>query len=115
GPAVINAGQLGYYRSLYTPKMLGALTRGFGGLQPIDQLGLVNDQVALSQAGYQQMSAALNLLRAVPTNANPVVARDAVFQWASLWRQLDGDTAGQAKLAAVAMKAWKPRLDALGL
>jgi len=115
GPAVINAGQLGYYRSLYTPKMFGALTRGFGGLQPIDQLGLVNDQVALSQAGYQQMSAALNLLRAVPTNANPVVARDAVFQWASLWRQLDGDTAGQAKLAAVAMKAWKPRLGALGL
>jgi aminopeptidase N len=115
GPAVINAGQLGYYRSLYTPKLLGALTKGFSSLQPIDQLGLVNDQIQLSQAGYQQMAPALDLLRAVPVSANPVVARDAVGQWAGLWRQLDGDAASQAKLARVATKAWKPRLDALGL
>lgn len=115
GPVVINDGQLGYYRSLYTPKMLTNLTKGFSGLKPIDQMGLVADQIELSVTGYQPIAPAMNLLGAVPVDGNPVVLRNASGQYDWLWRQLDGDAAAQAKLAKVATRKLKPRLDALGL
>ena len=115
GPVVINDGQLGYYRSLYTPKLLTSLTRGFSGLKPIDQMGLVADQIELSIAGYQPIAPAMNLLGAVPADGNPVVLRNASGQYDWLWRQLEGDPAAQAKLAAVAARRLKPRLDMLGL
>jgi aminopeptidase N len=115
GPVVINSGQLGYYRSHYTPKMLKSLTKGFAGLKPIDQLGLVSDQSALSLAGYQGMAPALDVLAAVPADANPLVASDAIQTLGTFHGELDGDAAAQARLAALAARKWKPRLDALGL
>ena len=48
GTLLVNAGQTGYYRTLYQPGMLGALTTDFAKLAPVDQLGLVSDQLALS-------------------------------------------------------------------
>src|SRR3546814_8437030 len=38
GAAILNGGQLGYFRTLYTPEALGALRSNFAGLEPIDQL-----------------------------------------------------------------------------
>ena len=114
GPVVINAGQLGYYRSLYAPAAQAALTHALPQLAPIDQMGLVADQLELGYAGYQPMGGALSMLAAVPNTANARVADLAVSRFNDLYDRLDGDDAGQAALSARAVALWKPRLDALG-
>lgn len=114
GPVVINAGQLGYYRTLYTRTELSQLTAALPQLAPIDQRGLIADQLELGLSGYQPLSGPLELLAALPETANPRVAADAVGRFDSLYDRLDGDAAGQAALAKRVIALWKPRLDALG-
>ena len=114
GPVLVNAGQLGYYRTLYPAPMLAELRDAMPGLAPIDQLGLVRDQFALARAGYQPMGLALDLLDTVPGDANPLVAETAAGTWAGLYQLLEDDEAAQAALAKVATAELRPRLDALG-
>ncbi|WEK45294.1 MAG: M1 family metallopeptidase [Candidatus Andeanibacterium colombiense] len=112
GAVVVNGGQLGYFRTLYTPEMIGQLVAALPTLSPIDQIGLVRDNYALAQAGYQNLAPALNLLAAVPQAANPVVAEGAVERWGALY-----DLASEAdkpRLAALARSLWLPRLQQLG-
>jgi len=112
GAVIVNGGQLGYFRTLYTPQMAGELVRAMPGFEPIDQLGLLRDNFALAEAGYQSAAPALDLLMAVPGDANPVVAQGAVARWA----QVHGyaSEADKAKTAALASEAWLPRLEQLG-
>jgi aminopeptidase N len=114
GPVVINAGQLGYYRSVYTPEMLARLTKDFATLAPIDQLGLMRDNLALAVAGTQPVAAGLDLIAAVPVDANPVVAGEAIGSMAGIYRILDRDPAARARVLAVAGRTWEPRLRGLG-
>ena len=62
---VVNGGQLGYFRTLYTAAMLADLAKALPALAPIDQLGLLRDQFALA-GGATSPRAALDLLAAVP-------------------------------------------------
>jgi aminopeptidase N len=114
GPVVINAGQLGYYRSLYTPKMLQSLKVAMPTLAPVDQMGLIADNLALSASGYQPYGPAFDLLAAIPGNANPVVLGNAFGDFVGAWRTLDKDAAAQKKIAAKVSATYKPRLLALG-
>ncbi len=114
GPVVINAGQLGYYRSLYTPKMLGALKTAMPKFAPVDQMGLLQDNLALAGSGYQPYAPAFDLLAAVPGNGNPVVASSAFGRYVGAWRALAADPAAQKKLATRVTANYKPRLTALG-
>ncbi len=114
GPVVINAGQLGYYRSLYTPEGLAELTGALPRLAPIDQRGLIADQLELAYAGYQPLARPLDLLVALPADANPRVVQEAVNRFDGLYTRLAGDRAGQKALAARAIALWQPRLAALG-
>lgn len=112
-PVIVNGGQLGYFRTLYTPQMNAALAKALPGLQPIDQLGLVRDAFALGQGGYQPLSPALDMLAATPANGNPVVAEGAANRWAELYELLT-DAGQKAKLAGMARKVLLPRLQQLG-
>ncbi|WP_298289830.1 M1 family metallopeptidase [Novosphingobium sp.] len=114
GPVVINAGQLGYYRSLYTPKMLQSLKAAMPSLAAVDQLGLIADNLALSASGYQPYGPAFDLLAAIPGNANPVVLGSAFGDFVGAWRTLDKDMPAQKALAAKVAATYKPRLMALG-
>jgi aminopeptidase N len=114
GPVLVNAGQLGYFRTLYTPAELSALTGALPTLAPIDQRGLIADQLELGLAGYQPLAGPLDLLAALPVSANARVAGDAVNRLEALYDRIDGNTAGQAALAAKVTALWKPRLDTLG-
>ena len=114
GPVVINAGQVGYYRSLYTATGLSELTATLPKLAPIDQRGLVADQLELAFAGYQPLAAPLTMLASVPGNANARVANEAVSRFDSLYDRLDGDAQGQSALSKRAIGLWKQRLDGLG-
>ncbi len=72
-PVVVNAGQSGYYRTLYRPAQFARMAGRFGALAPIDQLGLFSDSWALGRAGLQPISDVLDLARATPVDADPQV------------------------------------------
>ncbi|MBO9498146.1 MAG: M1 family metallopeptidase [Novosphingobium sp.] len=112
GAVVVNGGQLGYFRTLYTPAMIGQLVQALPTLAPIDQLGLVRDNYALAQAGYQDAKPALDLLAAVPGDANPVVATGAVDRWDDVYEL--ATPADRARVAGLARELWLPRLSLLG-
>jgi aminopeptidase N len=113
GAVVVNSGQLGYYRTLYSPEMLDQLEGAMARLQPIDQLGLMRDNLSLARAGYQPMAPALDLLAAIPRDANPVVAESAVEQWRLVHSMVE-DPADHTSLASLTRELWLPRLESLG-
>jgi aminopeptidase N len=73
GPVVVNAGQSGYYRTLYAPKAFEALSREFAQLAPIDQMGMLADTWSLGMAGLQPASDILDLAKSVPQSADPQI------------------------------------------
>ena len=114
GTLLINPGQTGYFRTLYMPEQAEALRRSFPGLRPADQYGVLSDAIALSDAGYQPLGRALDLLAAVPANAHGKVAEKASASWVGLFREMDGNPAAQAAIRDLATKAYWPRLQQLG-
>jgi len=114
GPLLINAGQTGYFRTLYAPAQAQALHRSFGTLTPVDQYGLLTDNLALSQAAYQPMATGLDFLAAVQPNANPKVVQEAVRSWDDLYDSLEGNAAAQAEIAARVTRLYGPALRQLG-
>ncbi|AKH43113.1 aminopeptidase N [Altererythrobacter atlanticus] len=113
GPVVVNGGQLGYFRTLYQPEMIAKLTEAMPTLKPIDQLGLTTDNLALAQAGYQKEGLALDLLAAIPADANPVVADGTIGRWGGIYGLLEDENA-KGKLASLVEDMWLPRLQQLG-
>ncbi|WP_246448897.1 M1 family metallopeptidase [Sphingomonas sabuli] len=114
GTLLVNAGQTGYFRTLYAPADVRALQAAVPALAPVDQYGLLSDQLALSTVGYQPMAAALGVLAAVPADATAKVTAGAVLAWDDLHDLMDGDTAAQAAIAARAQRLYAPRLRQLG-
>src|SRR5208283_601152 len=74
GAVVINAGQSGYFRSRYSAQGLAAITAAYGALSSDDQLGVLNDRIALANAGLEPMAAFLDLTKGFPADADPVIA-----------------------------------------
>ncbi|WP_309660561.1 M1 family aminopeptidase, partial [Sphingomonas sp.] len=114
GILLINPGQTGYYRVLYSPAQAEALRAAFPGLHPVDQYGLLSDALALSTAGYQPMAHALDLLAAVPVDAHGKVYEKALFSWANLHQDMDGNSAAQAAIKQRILRDYWPRLQRLG-
>jgi aminopeptidase N len=115
GPLLLNPGQTGYYRTLYTPAQLQALQGAFQRLGGVDQYGLLSDQMALATTGYQPMAAGLNFVGEVPASANQKVVQLAVGEWSDLYDDFDNDAATQAAIAARVTRIYGPRLQQLGL
>jgi aminopeptidase N len=72
-PVVVNAGQSGYYRTLYAPAPFARLAKSYARLAPIDQLGVLTDTWALGRAGRQPASDVLALAAATPEDADTQV------------------------------------------
>jgi aminopeptidase N len=107
-PVVVNAGQKGYFRTLYAPAQFKALTSRFGALPVVDQLGVLNDTDALADAGMQTEADVLDLTAQVAVGASP----DVWDMVAGIYDGVDGsfehDPAGRAAWRAYAV----PRLSA---
>jgi hypothetical protein len=114
GPVVVNSGQTGYYRTLYTPALLDRLTAGFARLKPIDQIGLLADNWGLGLAGYQSAAEALDMVDAVPANANPQVWARTATILNSVHTLYEGDPAHQAMLSRYASTKLSPVLARIG-
>jgi aminopeptidase N len=114
GAYVINAGQTGYYRSLYPQANVQALVKGFTRLSSMDQIGLMADNFQLGLGGYQPIGLALDMVDAVPANASPAVLAEAPDYLDSAYQMLDGDKAAQARVAAYASRKLGPVLKSVG-
>ena len=114
GPLVVNYGQAGYYRTLYSPALLAGLTRNFPALRPIDQIGLLADTWALGLAGYQSASAALDMIDTVPTTGNSRLWIRAADILAEIKAMYDNDPGHQAMLSRYASAKLGPLLRRLG-
>lgn len=115
GPVLLNAGQTGYYRTLYQPDQIRALTKAYTTLSAVDQYGLLSDNLALSRADYQPMTVGLDLLAAVPANAQQKVTALALAAWSDLYDLFGGDAAAQAQIASIMSARFGPVLQRLGM
>jgi aminopeptidase N len=114
GPVLVNAGQSGYYRTLYAPAQLAALKQGFGKLAPIDQLGLMSDSWAEGMAGLQPVSDFLDMAKATPANADPEIWAEVAGSLAGLDEYYRGDKARQQRFRAYATGQLKPVFARVG-
>ena len=114
GPLVVNSGQTGYYRTLYTAAQLDRLTASFARLKPIDQIGLLADNWGLGLAGYQSAAEALDLVDAVPANANPQVWARVAIILKSVHNMYEADPARRAMVARYASAKLSPVLARIG-
>jgi len=113
-PVVVNAGQSGYYRTLYAPRLFTALKDDFAAMAPADQLGLMADSAALGLAGQQPAPDVLALIKAIPADARPHVWSSATEILLNLYDYADGDTPVQDRLRHFAIARLRPVLDNLG-
>lgn len=114
GPVVVNAGQSGYYRTLYAPEQFKPVRDGFANIEPIDQLGLMNDVWALGMAGLQPASDYLDLAKATAIDADPQIWADVAGSFASLNAYYRGDKARQAAFQTFAIARLAPVLERIG-
>jgi aminopeptidase N len=115
GPLLLNAGQTGYYRTLYTADMAKSLKNSFGKLAPIDQLGLLRDSQALASSGYQDLSVPLSLLDQVSADGNQRVVENTVGTLNSYYELFTKEPARQAQISALASARFGPALKRLGM
>ncbi|HET7176810.1 MAG TPA: M1 family metallopeptidase [Gammaproteobacteria bacterium] len=97
--AVVNAGQTGYFRTLYDAASFQKVAADFQVLKPADQLGLLNDSLALGNAGYEPLSDFLALTSHVTPDLDPTVLSQAIARLRRLnfiYEGLPGQTAFQA-------------------
>ncbi|CCW20126.1 Aminopeptidase N [Sphingobium indicum BiD32] len=114
GAYVVNAGQTGYYRSLYPAANVQALAKDFTRLASIDQTGLLADNFQLGLGGYQPIGLALDLIDAVPVTASPAVLAEVPGYLDSAYVMLESDKAAQGRVAAYASAKLTPALSAIG-
>lgn len=114
GAVLVNAGQTGYYRTLYTPALLDRLTGSYAQLKPADQLGLLSETWGLGLAGYQPASEALDIIDAAPANATPQLYSRMAGILGSIYNMYDGDAQRQAMVARYTSAKLGPVLAQLG-
>ncbi|MCL1561136.1 M1 family metallopeptidase [Xanthomonas nasturtii] len=117
-PVLVNAGQKGYYRTLYSPAQFKALSARLTTLPAVDQLGILLDTGALAKVGLQPDADLLDLTASVPADAAPDLWQVASGTFVGLDYLFENNAAGRtawrrhalARLAPVfARYGWEDR------
>ena len=114
GPVLINSGQAGYYRTLYLAPMIDRLTNVYASLKPVDQLGLLADSWSLGLAGREGLTLPLDMIDAMPANANGRLVSRVATILDQIHDLYEGDEAHQAMVARYASARLGPVLDRIG-
>lgn len=116
GPAVVNYGQTGYFRTRYAPELWTRLTPSYQGLAPADQLGLLYDSRALGENGAIPLGDFLALAKIAGQAQEPVVLTALANELAALARAYPPDKGeayrayARARLAPILARiGWDPR------
>jgi len=111
---VINPGQFGYYRTLYSAPHFDALAGRFSKLALADQVGLLQDAIALGNGEYAPLERYYGLIDRVAVDADPLVWRLIAGQLQAMDDVIAGDAA-QPAFEARARGLLAPQLDRVGL
>ena len=114
GAVLVNAGQSGYYRTLYTSKGFAALAKRFADLPAIDQMGLLADAGALGMSGHMPASSYLQLVATTPVDAAPQVWEDIAGTLAGLHASYEGRPEQRAAFERFARARLAPVLARVG-
>jgi aminopeptidase N len=114
GPVLVNAGQRGYFRTLYTRETLRALAGRLAEVAPADQLGLVHDAWSLYAAGLAPPEGFVALLGALPANAPAAVWRSIAEAVRDIDSYYGRDGAGRAAFRRYAAARLSPVLARVG-
>lgn len=104
GPVKVNAGESGYYRTLYADAPFADLLSQYGALADVDKLGLFQDAYALGSTGDAPFSRFLDLVTLTPKDSDPLITRNVVRYLTGV-KQLFKDEPGADQYADFA-KAW---------
>ncbi|QNH13631.1 M1 family metallopeptidase [Xanthomonas sp. SI] len=113
-PVLVNAGQKGYYRTLYAPAQFKALTAGFATLPVVDQLGVLLDTSALASVGLQPQADLLGLADTVPVGAASDLWVTVATVYAGIDDLFQGDPQSQAAWRRYALSRLAPEFATLG-
>lgn len=113
-PVLVNAGQTGYYRTLYSQAQFDAIKGEFAKLAPIDQLGLMGDTWSLAMAGQEPVANVLELAKATPADADPQVWGEVAGYFGAIDSYYKGDQARQTRFRAFALERLRPVFARLG-
>jgi len=113
-PVVVNAGQSGYYRTLYAPENFRAIAGNFGALAPIDQLGLMSESWVLGLAGLQPVSDFLDLAVGIPVDADPQLWGKIAGVFEGINEYYRGEGARQAAFQKFAIARLTPVFARIG-
>ncbi|MCL1551673.1 M1 family metallopeptidase [Xanthomonas nasturtii] len=94
-PVLVNAGQKGYYRTLYSPAQFKALSARLTTLPAVDQLGILLDTGALAKVGLQPDADLLDLTASVPADAAPDLWQVASGTFVGLDYLFENNAAGR--------------------
>nr|WP_315484414.1 M1 family metallopeptidase [uncultured Undibacterium sp.] len=114
GTVVVNAGQMGYYRTLYAPKVFAQLAQNFSQVAAIDQVGILTDSWALGMNGLQDITAYLDLAKVTPATANSHVWDNIAATFATVSGYLKDDPARQKVFKQFALQRLTPIMQNLG-
>jgi aminopeptidase N len=110
---IVNAGQSGYFRTLYSPDTLKPLAAHFAQLSAVDQLGLINDSRALGYSGYQPLTDFMDIAAKADATMNHAVLATLVGRLEGI-DTLYNDLPGQAAYRAVGRKLLDPIFATVG-
>ena len=113
-PIVVNAGQKGYFRTLYAPAQFKALGDDFAKLPVVDQLGVMMDASALAQTGQQPESDLLDLADKVPLDASPDLWQLVAGMLGGIDDMYKGQPERQAAFRKYALSRLSPKFEQLG-
>ena len=113
-PLLVNAGQNGYYRTLYAPAQFKALTDRFASLPVVDQAGVMMDAGALAAVGLQPESDSLDLTTKVALDASPALWQMLAGTVGGIDDLFEGDAKRQAAARAYAVSRLSPKFQQLG-
>ena len=114
GVVVVNAGQAGYYRTLYGDAQFAAVRGGFAALPTLDQLGIMGDTWSLGMAGLRPASDYLDLAKTVPAEADPTLWADIAGHLGDLDGYYDGDDVRQQRFRTFARGLLQPVFARVG-
>jgi aminopeptidase N len=111
--AIVNAGQAGYFRTLYDTEGMARIIPAFPTLSPADQLGLLSDTRAMGYAGLEPFSDFLEIVARCKPDMNPLVLIDAAERLGAINTMYDG-LPDQPRFQAFARGVLNPILASLG-
>lgn len=110
---LLNAGRSGFFRVLYDARNFRTLTQRFSTLDSSDQLGLLLDYWSFGRSGDAPFTNYLDLVNALPADADPIIVADTAASMAALADYAEGRPS-EAQVKAYAVRTLRPYLERLG-